>query len=211
MTQPLNQKANCPAAGALDQELGEFWLENPWEPTEHNMSAYERNRVLLNTHDGKFADISHASGGADLDSDSRAVVAGDFNEDGMPDLLVRNSGGGPLRLFTNKFPRANSVRIELRGTKSNARGIGARLTAWVDGKPIHREMQSRNCFRGQEPALVTFGLQSADHIDRLVIEWPSGEQQEFKNLAAGNYHLLTEGHATPGTTGVVISNREVSR
>lgn len=207
MTQPLNQKANCVAAGDLDSELGEFWLENPWETTEHNMSAYERNRILLNMRDGKFADVSIASGGADLDSDSRAVVAGDFNEDGMPDLLIRNSGGGPLRLFINKFPPAKAVRIDLRGTQSNARGIGARLTAWVDGQPIFRELQSSNCFLGQSPAQVTFGLQSAETLDRLEVHWPSGLHQEFGSLQAGNHYLLTEGQSVPGTMKIAKENQ----
>ncbi len=197
MSQPFDQKASCPAAGELDGALGEFWLENPWQPTEHNLSAYERNRILLNTRDGKFADVSHAAGGADLDSDSRSVVAGDFDQDGMPDLLVRSSGGGPLRLFINGFPKSNWIRITLRGTKSNARGIGARLTAEIDGRLVYRELQAPNCFQGQSPAEVTFGLQSSDQIDRLEIQWPSGESQTFEALQANHHYAISESNPVP--------------
>ncbi len=205
MTQPLDQKATCPAAGDLDQELGEFWLENPWQATEHNMSAYERNRVFLNTRDEKFADLSHASGGADLDSDSRSVVGADFNEDGMADLLIRSSGGGPLRLFINKFPAANSVKISLRGTASNAPGIGAKLTAVVAGRKIYREMQAANSFLGQSPAEVVFGLQSSDQIDHLEIQWPSGETQQFDALSANAHYLITEGKGVQPGPGHIDS------
>lgn len=197
MAQPFDQKATCSAAGSLDTRLGEFWLENPWDPTEHNLSAYERNRVLLNTRHAAFADISHACGGADMDSDSRSVVAADFNDDGMPDLLVRSSGGGPLRLFLNDFPQAGSIRISLRGTESNAQGIGARLTAFVGEQKIHREMQTINCFLGQSPAELTFGLKDAQSMDRLEIRWPSGLQQTVNDLETGLHYVITEGHDTP--------------
>jgi hypothetical protein len=41
-----------------------------------------------------------------------------------------------------------------------------------------------------EPAL-TFGLGKRETV-RVVIEWPSGATQEFKNLPAGSY-TVTEG------------------
>lgn len=197
MAQPFDQKASCPAAGDLDSSLGEFWLENPWQPTEHNLSAFERNRILLNTGRGGFADVSQASGGADLDSDSRAVVAADFTSDGMPDLLVRSSGGGPLRLFINQFPKANWVRISLRGTQSNKRGLGARITAEVDGRKICRELQAANGFLGQSPPEILLGLADASHVDRLTVLWPSGTQQELSLLPANQHYLITESENVP--------------
>ena len=172
-------------------------MENPWQPTEHNLSAYERNRILLNTRDGGLADISHASGGADLDSDSRSVVAGDFDNDGMPDLLIRSSGGGPLRMFQNRLPTANWIRVTLRGTKSNSSGVGARLTAEIDGRKVTREMQKPNCFLGQSPAEVTFGLQSAEQIDKITIQWPSGTHQTFQAIQANGHYRLIEDNPIP--------------
>ncbi|GAB5444450.1 MAG: hypothetical protein Fues2KO_47990 [Fuerstiella sp.] len=197
MAQPFDQKASCEAAGDLDTGLGEFWLENPWQPTEHNLSAFERNRILLNTTDGRFADVSQASGDADLDSDSRSVVAADFTSDGMPDLLVRSSGGGPLRLFTNKFPQRNWVRISLQGTQSNRRGLGARLIAHIGQREICRELQAPSGFQGQSPPEVIFGLQDDLQIDRLMIEWPSGTRQQINSLAANHHFRITESESEP--------------
>lgn len=192
MTQPFDQKAQCEAAGELDESIGEFWLENPWQPSEKNLSAYERNRVLINGRDGYFVDASHACGGADMDSDSRSVAVGDFNEDGMPDLIIRNSGGQPLRLFLNRFPRKNWVRLSLKGTKSNSAGLGARVTATISGQKIHREIQSPNCFLGQSPAEVCLGLDLADEIEELQIRWPSGVQQIFRNITANAHYVAVE-------------------
>ena len=192
MTQPFDQKAKCEAAGKLDESIGEFWLENPWQPSEHNLSAYERNRVLINGRSEFFVDASHACGGADMDSDSRSVIAGNFNEDGMPDLLIRNSGGGPLRLFLNRFPKTNWIQLSLVGQKSNSHGIGARITATFGGEKVQREMQSQNCFLGQSPAVIHIGMGEATTIDQLTIQWPSGETQSFSDVATNMHYAAQE-------------------
>jgi hypothetical protein len=192
VTQPFDQQAKCEAAGKLDESIGEFWLENPWQPSDKNLSAYERNRVLINGRHEFFIDASHATGGADMDSDSRSVVAGDFNEDGMPDLLIRNSGGEPLRLFLNRFPKTNWIQLTLEGNKSNSRGIGARITATIAGMKVPREMQSQNCFLGQSPALLHIGMGQSAAIDQLTIQWPSGETQTFTDVLANARYVARE-------------------
>jgi len=39
---------------------------------------------------------------------------------------------------------------------------------------------------------VTFGLEKRDHIDQLLIQWPSGAAEEYKNLAAGRAYRCVE-------------------
>jgi hypothetical protein len=39
---------------------------------------------------------------------------------------------------------------------------------------------------------VTFGVGRQDHIDRLIVEWPSGRTEEYKNLATGRAYECTE-------------------
>ncbi|MBT5018504.1 CRTAC1 family protein [Planctomicrobium sp.] len=192
MSQPFNQQATCPAAGDLNTELGEFWLENPWQPSEHNLSAYERNRVLLNSASGTYIDVSHLSGGADLDSDSRAVVAGDFDEDGRLDLLVRSSGGGPVQFFRNSTPPTNWVRLTLRGVDSNSQGIGARVRYDVNGNSYHRLVQAPNGFLGQSSARLHLGLGDAETVEQIVIDWPSGVQQVIRDLAKNKHWVIFE-------------------
>lgn len=192
MTQPFDQKAQCKAAGELDESIGEFWLENPWQPSDKNLSAYERNRVLINGHRGFFIDASHACGGADMDSDSRSVVAGDFNEDGMPDLLIRNSGGIPLRMFLNRFPAQNWIQLSLQGSQSNSKGLGARVMARVSGQTLYREVQAANCFLGQSSSELHMGLGNATEIEELQIRWPSGILQTFRNVRRNAHYVAKE-------------------
>ena len=193
MSQPHNRLSQLEAIGEIDEEAGEFWTKNPFQmPNEReNLSSFERNRTFLNLDGNSFLDVSFASG-ADIDSDSRSVVAADFNCDGATDLLVGSVGGGSLRLFLNRFPKANSSRIRLEGSGSNRAGIGARLTATVGGRKLIRDLFPQNGFMGQGPAEIILGLGDAKAIDRLEVRWPSGKIQIYKNLAANRYFLLKE-------------------
>jgi hypothetical protein len=193
VSQPHNRLSQLEAIGEIDEEAGEFWTKNPFQmPNEReNLSSFERNRTFLNLDGNSFIDVSFASG-ADIDSDSRSVVAADFNRDGATDLLVGSVGGGSLRLFLNRFPKANFSRIRLEGSGSNRAGIGARLTATVEGKKLIRDLFPQNGFMGQGPAEIILGLGDAKAIDRLEVRWPSGKTQIYKNLAVNRYFLLKE-------------------
>ena len=193
MSQPHNRLSQLEAIGEIDEEAGEFWTKNPFQmPNEReNLSSFERNRTFLNLDGNSFIDVSFASG-ADIDSDSRSVVAADFNRDGATDLLVGSVGGGSLRLFLNRFPKANFSRIRLEGSGSNRAGIGARLTATVAGQKLIRDLFPQNGFMGQGPAEIILGLGDAKEIDRLEVRWPSGKTQIYKNLAVNRYFLLKE-------------------
>lgn len=193
MSQPHNRLSQLEAIGEIDEEAGEFWTKNPFQmPNEReNLSSFERNRTFLNLDGNSFIDVSFASG-ADIDSDSRSVVAADFNRDGATDLLVGSVGGGSLRLFLNRFPKANFSRIRLEGSGSNRAGIGARLTATVEGQKLIRDLFPQNGFMGQGPAEIILGLGDTKVIERLEVRWPSGKIQNYRNLAANQYFLLKE-------------------
>jgi hypothetical protein len=214
VSQPSDRAARIPAPGKVDSSLGEFWVENPWDIAKsgHNLSSYERKRLFLNVPAAAsdssagspfgirdFLDVSFLSG-ADNDGDGRCVIAGDLRNNGRLDLVVRQSGGGPLFIYENDFPQRHYLKVSLRGTKSNRLGIGARLVATVKGQKLVREQFPLNSFRSQMPNIVHFGLGDATQVDRLVIQWPSGARQELTNLA-GDRHILVE-EGKEGTAAV---------
>jgi hypothetical protein len=197
VSRPLDRNASLPELGEVDEEAGEFWVQNPFQITSsgNNLSAFERNRVFLNIDGTSFLDASFASG-ADIDSDSRAVVPADFNNDGAPDLLVGSVGGGPLRLFLNRFPqRGHRVRIDLVGVESNRPAIGARVIAHVGGRQIVRDVWPTNGGVGQAPVELILGVGQAEKIDRLTVRWPSGKLQEFRDLRVDSRIEITEGRS----------------
>lgn len=193
MSQPLDRLCEHEALGELNKQAGEFWVKNALDiPNQgENLSAYERNRVYLNVAGKDFIDGSFASG-ADIDSDSRSVIAGDFNADQKPDLLVGSVGGGALRLFINQLEQPQRLQLELVGTKSNRMGIGTRITIEMGDSTITRDVFSSNGCMGLGPIQLSIGVGETEKIDKLSLRWPSGIVDELRNLAIKK-HTIREG------------------
>ena len=194
MSQPLDRSYKFKPLGKIDSAAGEFWTNTFEMPQQRdNLSAYETNCLFLNVDGKRFLDASFASQ-ANIDSDSRSVMVGDFNGDRVPDLLVGSVGGGPLRLFLNQFPAGNHrVEVRLKGVESNSSAIGARAIAEAEGKTIVRDLFAPNGFMGQGPARLDIGVGTADRIDKLTIRWPTGKQQVFKDLPVDCVIQIVEG------------------
>lgn len=177
----------------VDEEKGEFWVPNPWHfsQTPHNLSAYERNGIHLNLHGGDFADISYLSG-ADNPGDSRTVVSGDVTGDGMPELFLRQAGGGALIVYENNFPKQSWIRISLLGTKSNSMGIGSKIELDTGDQIVRRELFPVVNFLSQAPAWVETGLGKVDKIKKLTVKWPSGKTQILEDVAPNRHIYIDE-------------------
>lgn len=186
----------CDAARSCDDERGEFWLSDPWAvgQTRHNLSAFEPNQVFINMGGLSFANASFVSG-ADSDGDGRGVVTADVNGDLQPDLIVRQSGGGPIIVYENRFPPAGRLEISLRGTKSNSRGIGARVVAQVGERRITRQLFPEYNFLVTQSTVLRLGVGEAKTIDTLTVHWPSGTVQTFENVPTGQHIRITEDRA----------------
>lgn len=196
MSQPFDRAALIPAPRKADSRLKDWWVENPWRITTQgkSLSGYERNRVFLNSQGRTFYEIS-ALTGADSDGDGRSVVSTDFNNDGMEDLIVRQAGGGPVLVFENKFPKANWLKVTLRGTQSQRQGVGARLVSTVGNRKIVRELYPSHGFKAQGSGYAHFGLGTATEVGQLTVTWPSGRIQEFNRVPANSEVRITEGSA----------------
>ena len=190
-----------PAPRDVDNSVDEFWLENPgaFETKDKpvNLSMFERNRLFLNQGEGYLVDASYISG-VDLESDTRAVAVGDLNEDGLPDLIVRSVGGGPLRVFLNRGRGHRSLRVTLRGTSSNSGGIGAQLVLHVGDRRLYREHSPQNSILAQSANETIFGLGDYDGPLKLSITWPSGIVQVVEDLQPGRVEIAEKGEPRIG-------------
>jgi enediyne biosynthesis protein E4 len=117
----------------------------------------------------------------------RGAAWGDFDRDGDVDLLI-TTNQGPALLYRNDVTNGNrSLRVRLIGTKSNRDGIGAMVRLTTPDGTQSRMVKSGSSYLCQSELTLTFGLGKRANADRLVIEWPSGIVEDYKNLAAGSY------------------------
>ncbi len=149
--------------------------------------------LFLNDGKGGFHDVAGALGGGfAAPKVGRGLAYGDFDRDGDLDLLV-TTNHGPAYLYRNDLTSGNrALRFHLQGTKSNRDSIGAVVRVTTPDGTQSRMVKTGSSYLSQSELAVTFGLARRDKADRVVIEWPSGQVQEFKNVNAGDYQC-TEG------------------
>jgi enediyne biosynthesis protein E4 len=80
----------------------------------------------------------------------------------------------------------------LVGTKSNRDAIGATVKIFHGGSSQSRMIKGGSSYLSQSELPVTFGLGKRDKVDRVVIQWPGGRTEEYKNLVVGRSYVCTE-------------------
>jgi hypothetical protein len=158
-----------------------------------NVGYAQPPQLFLNNGKGSFREASNeAGGGFNLPKVGRGLAYGDFDRDGDADILM-TTNNGPAYLFRNDQTAGNrSIRFHLVGTKSNRDAIGALVKIFHAGSAQARLVKSGSSYLSQSELPVTFGLGKRDKIDRVVIQWPSGRNEEYKDLAAGKTYECIE-------------------
>ncbi len=158
-----------------------------------NVGYAQPPQLFLNNGKGMFRDVASEVGeGFSQPKVGRGLAFGDFDRDGDLDLLM-TTNHGPAYLYRNDQVVGNrSIRIRLIGTKSNRDGIGAFVRVFHGGSSQSRLVRGGSSYLSHSELPLTFGLGKRDAVERLVIQWPSGRSEEYKNLAAGRAYECTE-------------------
>jgi len=158
-----------------------------------NVGYAQPPQLFLNNGKGNFREVgAEIGGGFSQPKVGRGLAIGDFDRDGDADILM-TTNNGPAYLFRNDQAAGNrSIRFRLVGTKSNRDAIGAQVKVFSGGTMQTRMVRSGSSYLSQSELPVTFGLGRRDLIERMVIDWPSGRTEEFKDLAAGKTYQVTE-------------------
>ena len=159
-----------------------------------NVGYAQPPQLFLNEGKGKFREAGEqAGGGFGQPKVGRGLAIGDFDHDGDQDVLM-TTNNGPAFLYRNDQTGGNrSIRLRLIGTKSNRDAIGAQVKLFSGGLVETRMVRSGSSYLSQSELPLTFGLGQRDKVERVVIDWPSGRNEEFKDLAAGKAYEFTEG------------------
>ena len=152
------------------------------------------NQMFQNRGDGRFVEVGKSLGeGLGIVKSSRGAAWLDWDRDGDLDIVVVNLDDR-VDLLRNDAPgRSNFLQVYLRGHTSNRDGIGARVTARLGERTHSQELHAGSSYLSDSQRMFHFGLGDRSTVDRLEVVWPSGQRQEFKDVAANRRVLLEEG------------------
>src|SRR5205085_404621 len=183
--------------GHIDLAIANGHIDDTVRNIRGNVGYAQPPQLFLNQGNGAFRDAT-SEAGSDFAQPKvgRGLACADFDRDGDVDLLL-TTNNGPAYLFRNDQLRpgreANqSIRLRLVGTQSNRDAIGAIVRLESGGLSQSRMVKSGSSYLSQSELPLTFGLAKKDQADRLVVQWPSGRTEEFKNLKAGKSYECTE-------------------
>ena len=167
-------------------------IANGTEGTEH-----VHNELYLNDGLGNFV----VAGNGDFLTDthiSAGIAWADIDEDGDLDLFVANWGNGDEdnTLYENQS-HGNWLKLSLTGSESNRMAVGARVTITTrhSGKTKRqvRWLDTSTGYASQNEPILHFGLGAATNVATLSIDWPSGQREELREIAANQHLRIREG------------------
>jgi hypothetical protein len=179
--------------GALDLVVANGHIDETVRNIRGNVGYAQAPQLFLNQGNGTFRDVAgEAGGGFEKSKVGRGLAYGDFDRDGDLDILM-TTNNGPAYLFRNDQSTGNrGIRFQLQGTKSNRDAIGAHVRISAGGQSQWRQVRGGSSYLSQSEMPVTFGLGKRDKVDQVVIDWPSGRTEEYKDLRAGTSYKCLE-------------------
>lgn len=179
--------------GRLDLAVVNGHIEETINRVRLDVQYPQPPQLFLNTAGGFTRDVAGETGEAFARPVvGRGAACGDIDNDGDQDLLITTNGGTPVLLRNDVAPGNKSLRVKLTGTKSNRDAIGASVRYECGAMAGYRMVKTGSSYLSQSELPLTLGLGPRDAVDRLVVMWPSGGIEEFKNVAAGKVEI-TEG------------------
>lgn len=141
---------------------------------------------------GNYA-IPPSVGFANDNRKSFSNAIGDFNNDGLPDIVVMNDTDNYF-LWENKTINTNNyIKVKLEGVASNKDGIGSKIEVSIGGSKQFRYTLAGEGYIAQNSGTEMIGLGSATTLDYVKVTWPSGTEDILSNVTANQTLTIVEG------------------
>jgi tetratricopeptide (TPR) repeat protein len=122
----------------------------------------------------------------------RAIITGDYDNDGATDLLITQNHG-PAVLLRNEGGNQNHwLRLSLKGLADNKSAIGTKVEIFAGGNRQKFEIAGSNGYLGQNSPYLTVGLGNSTQADIVRMLWPTGILQDEINIAGDKQQNFTE-------------------
>jgi hypothetical protein len=156
---------------------------------------YKEPILLFHQEGGTLKDVSNQGGSAFTKSyPARGLAVGDFNNDGLVDILIGTNGGAPVLLKNQAGVGNHWLGLKLEGVNCNRDAIGARIR-WSAGGVVRSKLKNNggSYLSSHDPRDV-LGIGKAEKMDWVEITWPkpSGKVQRIENPKLDQYIQVKE-------------------
>jgi len=147
-------------------------------------------KLFKGNGDATFVDVTPLAGITDNEY-TEGIAYGDFNNDGLLDVLKGNRSSG-YKLYKNSDSSNNNwIEIKLIGNLNiNKNAIGSRVEIMLsNGKTLVREVTSGDARGSGNQLSLHFGLGSHS-INSLSVTWPNGFVENFNAFTVNSNNII---------------------
>lgn len=156
----------------------------------HSLNGREQNVLFRNNGDETFTEVGWVNA-ADRIEDGRGMAVLDSDNDGSLDIALRNFYQ-PAGLLQNRRGSGHWIGFDLEGTRSNRDAVGARVRIRTGVRWQTRVVTIGSGYLSGSSLRQHFGIGKATLVDEVVIDWPSGERSELRDLEVDRLHRIIE-------------------
>ena len=163
---------------------------------KHPQHSPVKQRMLLleNKNCEYFDEVASVAGESlVLPRDGRGLAVGDWNDDGLMDLLISPTNA-PAELLLNRAQvDGHWLVVRLVGTKSARQPVGTQLELQRAGSVITRQLKGGGSYASSSSADIHFGIGADQVVEKLIIRWPTGEVSEVASPQLDQLVTIVEG------------------
>src|SRR5579864_3977057 len=115
--------------------------------------------------------------------DPRAIITGDYDNDGATDLLITQNHGPAVLLRNEGGNKNNWLRLNLKGLNDNKSAIGTKVEVFAGANRQKFEIYGSNGYLGQNSPYLTVGLGDSKEAEIVRMVWPTGVLQDEIQVA----------------------------
>src|SRR5205085_12372723 len=103
--------------------------------------------------------------------DPRAIITGDYDNDGTTDLLITQNHGPAVLLRNEGATQNHWLKLSLKGLNDNKSAIGTKVEVFSGGNRQKFEIYGSNGYLGQNSTDIVVGLGQSKDADIVRMLW----------------------------------------